>query len=251
MKLRKATQDSSEIKKESQFSARGATLKILAGTGITAGIILHFIGNVSHEVYLKHWGIAAGQFPKSADWVSTNGYYTLFAQIIYFFTYLKTNWLNVLEFWITIVLAVAYILLLQYVNKKIDSNKSFEKWLQRRTNFTRLTIQVFFLGTLFSVLMICGVFLAISIMALPALVGNSQGKYQAESDQRKFQMGCDKGRQAMECIEIRKDGNVVVKGFIIDSSESRIAVYDVAAQRARVLELQGYEIISNKNDLGN
>lgn len=250
MESRRSAKCTLDIKQQYEFLAWGVTLKIFAATGITTGIILHFIGTVSHEIYLAQWGIAASQFPKSADWVSTNGYFTLFSRLASSFFSLKTNWINVWEFWATMTLVVVYIIFLIFINKKIDSNESIGRWVASRTRFSRLSLQVLFLGTLLSVVVSCGIFLATSVMSLPALIGSEQGKFQAASDLQKFKKGCLEDTQATECIELKKEGSVIAKGFIIDSSESRIALFDVALQRVRVLELQGLEILSTPMIIG-
>lgn len=47
-----------------------ATALVAVGT-----VTLHLIGDVRHRHYLNYWGIDAGLFPKTADWILINGYY--------------------------------------------------------------------------------------------------------------------------------------------------------------------------------
>ncbi|GEM_PF-5521152 len=84
------------------------------------------------------------------------------------------------------------------------------------------------------------------ILLLPAVVGETAGKDVAAKELVRFATGCDSGRSAasVRCSQIVMDGKVLVTGYIIDASQSHVAVFDPATRRTTVAETAGKTITS-------
>lgn len=220
-------------------------IKILAATGVTGGVALHFLGHVSNNHYLRMWGLDPGQFPKSLDWASINGYYTLFERLTSIFHILVENWQTLAYLWLGSTVVVLYWFFLSYLSKKMEPEK-LEFWLQRHfPKWAHIPLIGAGIGGLMTIFL-PSLFLTGSILlAVPGLLGESRGEAVYKSHLERFQKGCEEISRRPLCIEIRKDGKPLAKGFLIDSSESHIALFDVSLQRARVLERAGTEIIAD------
>ena len=84
----------------------------------------------------------------------------------------------------------------------------------------------------------------ISILLIPAAGGEAVGKQAAKNQQEKFSAGCSAEYGKEKCIELRRDGKVVTRGFLIDSSTTHVALYDVDEKRPRVIERAGTEFVA-------
>jgi hypothetical protein len=225
--------------------------QLLAITGISGGVALHFLGHVTHIHYMRMWGIDSGLFPKKVEWASINGYYTVVDRFANLYLTLKENWVILAGIWLGISFLILYWALLDYLLKK-DNAKSTQNWLQRYLpQWVHLPLTSLLLGgsvTLF----IPGVLLVVSmIMAIPGFMGESRGKAAFEKEVVKFKVGCKGAKAGSTCFEIHKAGNMIARGFLIDSSETHIALFDIEMQRARVLEREGTEIIADLPETDN
>jgi hypothetical protein len=62
---------------------------------------------------------------------------------------------------------------------------------------------------------------------------------------KEFNKGCwpDKVKLDYLCSDISRDGKLLARGFLIDSSASHIALYDVDVKKARLFERDKTEVI--------
>ena len=82
-------------------------------------------------------------------------------------------------------------------------------------------------------------------MITPAALGEASGVEAAKHDLAYFKKGCEAANIAAGCLELRKGSEVLARGFVIDSTDSHIAIFDVQQQRARALERAGTELIGD------
>ncbi|MFP8780123.1 hypothetical protein [Hydrogenophaga sp. RWCD_12] len=212
-------------------------LSVLTALVALGSVILHFIGDVSHRQYLKFWGIDAGLFPKSTDWILINGYYSLVTRFI---AILEVIFKNV--HW----LATAAILLGLYMGfllTPIGSGRGvMHEWLQRRSaryrNFLRIT---YFTALLVGALPLA-MFVLTSVMVIPAALGEEAGRAAAENELDVFRKGCS--ISTPRCVEARREGQLVATGFVLDSSTSYLAIFDERTQQGRVIPLDKVELVS-------
>lgn len=230
------------LRKELSLSDLGIFMKILGGLAVLCGLSLHFLGHVAHETYLLAWGIDPGLFPKSLYWTEINGYYTVFDRLISSSTALMENKVR----WIMLAVGigvVAYIYLLNYLGKRIGGARQI-KWVGRLPEWLlRLTLRMGITGAAIVIFppMLGGIAI---VIAIPAILGDSGGKSTALENYKVFLRGCEKAPSTNRCFELHKDGKKAAKGFLIESSENYIALFDVDLQRTRVLERKGFELMA-------
>jgi hypothetical protein len=222
------------------FSLR-TTLKIAAVISVAGGAALHFLGYVTHMAYLRTWGIDSDLFPKSIDWIYVNGYYTLFDGLNKIFTAFAEGWKKVAVLGLCSAL---YIFLLIRTGKKEKRNLGRE-WRSRLPEWLHdLLLSAGIVGG-FALVIPLALASAIILLALPALLGESRGRDTAIQELASFHVGCENQNTRNTCLELRKDGRSIVRGFLIDSSESHIAIFDVAIKRPRIFERAGTEMIAD------
>lgn len=74
----------------------------------------------------------------------------------------------------------------------------------------------------------CALFLLTAFMAVPAALGETAGKSAAENEALEYGKGCQLSK--MSCVELKREGEVIATGFVLDSSPSHIAIFDAQAQ---------------------
>lgn len=152
--------------KNTESSAPHRIAKWIAATGITGSVALHFLGQVSHNHYLKLWGVDPGPFPKTVYWNSVNGYYTLFDRIAHTFLSLAENWRTIASLWTFAFCVCLYMVLIHVLSKKHDPEKVRTWLLSRVPKWAHVPIASFGIGTLVTffvpyVLLVMALFLVI------------------------------------------------------------------------------------------
>lgn len=214
--------------------------KIGAITTAIGGVSLHLMGQAAHRVYLYQMGIDAGHFPKTTDWFVINGYYSLAELFLVFIGALSGHtW--------QIVLLILTLSIYLYGVEKIGG------WLRVKAPTAKLArlplwasdlIRNLFAGTFVLVGIPIAIMCVMMILLLPAIVGQTAGKDVATKELQRFASGCDRERSdASEgCSQIVMDGKVLVTGYIVDASQSHVAIFDPATRRTTVVETAGKTI---------
>lgn len=215
------------------------TVLSLATAFVAVGAVtLHLIGDVRHRHYLSYWGIDAGLFPKTADWILVNGYYGVVDRFVAILIAILGNlhWLAAA----TVILGL-YVFILQ--SPTGGTSGEAPQWLLRQPEWRRRLIRQMLLTALFVSVVPCALFLLTALMAVPAALGETAGKTAAESEASEYRRGCKDSK--IPCAELKREDQTIATGFVLDSSPSHIAIFDVQLQRARVLALEKLELISS------
>lgn len=210
------------------------TALIAAGT-----VTLHLVGAVVHRQYLGHWGINADLFPKSTDWILINGYYGVADSFISFLKAIVGNLL-----WLATAAVALGLYIFILLTPWIPASGEAPAWILRQPPWRRRLIRQMLLTALFVVTAPLALFLLTVFIAVPAALGETAGKTAAERATLQHKKGCDLSK--IPCIELKREGNVIGTGFVLDSSPSHIAIFDTQAQRGRVLALDKLEVVSNR-----
>lgn len=212
-----------------------SALTAIAAAGTAA---LHLIGEVQHRSYLQYWNVDANFFPKPVDWILINGYYGVFDRMAAILTAVLANlpWLAVA----TVILGL-YLFLLR--SSVASGSGEPPTWLLRLPHWGQRLIRQLLLTALFVAAVPLALLLLAIFMAVPALLGEIAGKAAAQREAVEYMKGCQDSK--IPCVELRREGEVVATGFVLESSSSHIAVFDAQAQRGRVLALEKLEILSS------
>ena len=213
----------------------------LAGTSALVGVaavLLHLIGNAVHQSYLDKWGVDAGQFPKSTDWLVIQGYYGLWNALGVALLSLMSNVL-----WVIVAgtLLALYVAALKSKWNPLENWESeVPRWVARWPESVRKGLLLALMGGLISIVLIPVMFSLFVFAGLPALVGKGIGEELAVRQARDFSRGCAASKSA--CIRLLKGDVLVSEGYLIDSSDSHIALLDSTLKKARVIERAGLEL---------
>lgn len=215
-----------------------AALSVLAALAATGAVCLHLLGGQIHRTYLRQWAVDADLFPKAADWILSGGYNGLVTFGIQSLTAIFHNFLWVLL--ASIPLGVYVWLLLSPLG--LDRLQT-KQWVWLQTAWGKVAGYV--LKSLLALVFLpFALFLAVAIAAIPAVIAESVGKSAAEQELADFHLGCEKSKAV--CVQFLKGGNEVAKGYILDSSPSHIALFDVNLQRSRTLPREGLEGVATR-----
>lgn len=223
-----------------QLAIGWPTLLSLLTAFVAAGsVTLHLIGDVSHRRYLSHWGIDSGLFPKSTDWILINGYYGVVDRFLSILGAMLGNlhWLAA-----TAVILGLYVFVL--LSPASGGAGEAPAWLIRQPEWRRRFIRQMLLTGAFVCVVPCALFLLIGFMAVPAALGEIAGLAAATKASAEHSKGCEKSE--IPCVDLRRGSETVASGFILDSTSSRIAIFDTKLLRGRVLDIGGLEVVSSR-----
>jgi len=213
-----------------------SSLSLLTAVAASGGVTLHLMGDATHSTYLGHWGLDAGLFPKATDWILITGYSTAFDRGI---AILRLMGANALWALVTLLVLSLYFALLQ--SPGLGTRKQ-PAWLARQSARVRRFIRSAFSAMLF----VCALFLLLATLlmfaAVPVVLGASTGRAAVEREMKDYAKGCD--RAISICVQLKKGNDTVGTGFILDSSPTHIAIFDVVQQRARSLSREGIETVA-------
>lgn len=213
----------------------------LTTTVLLGGVCMHFLGQVSHIYYLNAWGVDHGLFPKPLDWYSLNGYYALSERTVNLVSTLMSDAIVPVTIGVCILAMIYYFRFLKYLSKKANARKpsnSFNKlpnWLRRFL----LDIGITVIST--TLIPMSLIFISICLL-MPSYIGESRGKAAAEKERQAFSLGCGNPKLSIRCFELKRGKEPVAKGYLIDSSLTHIALYDIDTGKARTFERSGLEM---------
>lgn len=200
-------------------------------------VTLHLIGDLSHRHYLKFWGIDAGLFPKTTDWILINGYYGVVDRFVAILTAMLGN-----LSWMAIAAAILGLYVFILLSPAGGASGKAPAWLLRQPPWRLRLIQQMLLTAAFVAAVPCALFLLIAFMVVPAALGETAGKFSAEKEASEYRKGCQHSK--IPCVELKAEAKTIATGFVLDSSLSHIAIFDAQMQRARVFALEKLEVIS-------
>jgi hypothetical protein len=239
IKSENSTTSANDVEKSrSEFSWFNTSLKISAALVTIAGLSLHLMGELAHRNYLNNLGVDPGLFPKATDWIIINGYYAYIDRATVFLRLLGDNTL----IWaIGSIILVFYIFLIFLLNRK-----SSWPWLDNKLGHAGPLTRDFAKSVVLSVGIVTSVPAILIgtalVLAFPAILGEGYGIAAAKNDTVAFAMQCSDTSGRQRCSEIYKDGELLAQGYVFESSESHIAIFDVSMKRTRIIERGGTEL---------
>ena len=216
-------------------------LKAAAAIGTAVGgYLVHLSGSISHRNYVYEWGLDSGLFPLSTEATFIEGFYALIDRLAKIQT---TIWSGGSRIAIAVVLLLTALLFArQWMDRKF-ANTSVPKPPAWVFKWPGDLLQSFMVSAIVVLALQLPIAVLILLMAGPAAFAETAGQEAARRELVKFQKGCDADVR-MRCMELRKGSDVVAKGFLITSSPTHIAIYDVQMRAARALERGGTELRS-------
>lgn len=227
--------------KQKEYAFPWASLaKILATVGTVGGLLLHLVGHIAHESYLTAWGIDPGLFPKPVDDIVMTGYLAVMDRSVSILTVLETEGRKL--FWPGIALT-AYVYVILRLSRS-DKREKTLRVLQRVPHWTSDLAKSLVATAIVLAGFPVALVLALMFMMIPAVFGDTFGHSLAEKEYKAYLSGCKQSIRNNKCFELRKDGKSLAHGFLIDSSQTHIALFDINEMRARALERAGTEFLA-------
>lgn len=216
-------------------------VKLVAALGSVGGVLLHLIGYIGHLSYMSAWGLESGPFRKDLDEILLMGYLAIMDRSNNALSLIGDQKWTILGVWIALT-GYAFLIFRLDTTDKRDRAKHF---FQRLPDWVSDLLRSVLGSTMTFALFPAGLFFVLFVTALPVSIGNSFGNSLADTEYKKFVAGCEHVTRGNRCLEIRKDGKLIAHGFVIDSSASHIALFDVDLQRARTIVREGTEVIAD------
>ena len=213
-----------------------AALSLLTALTASASVTLHLMGVTTHRTYLRSWGLDEGLFPKPADWLLINGYSAAFDRGIALLKLMSANlaWAA----FAFLVVSLYFTALGHGSATRSGKQMAWPHWFPVRLRpFTVRCLQT--LATIVALFFL--IFASLALTAVPMMLGSAAGDAAMRHEERDFQNGCGKAKYS--CIQLRKEDQVIGKGFVIDSSTAYIAIFDIDKKQVRALPREGTETL--------
>ncbi|MFA6016254.1 MAG: hypothetical protein WC742_14435 [Gallionellaceae bacterium] len=192
------------------------------------------MGFLSYRTYFTEWGIDPGLFPHSTDAIIINGFYVLADRTVAIFSATSQNTYLAVAAGLTVYIFLIF--RMGTLGKYLRSPWRPPEWLTDLAKSAMMTSVI--MGVVpFAVVV------SVIVLVTPADLGERTGRSQAKEEMKRYLAGCNQKDAKDKCIEIRREGKTVAHGFLIESSESHIALFDVDKKQARALEREGTELL--------
>jgi len=202
----------------------------LVATATMLGFLLHGCGHVAYSTYLRSWGVQEGLFPQSADWKIVRGYYALVLQSTGMFR--DFPWTVVL---ISTLFVAAAIFMFRLPGD--GGAAALRDWLGRRNILIALTVRSLIGSALLHYLLFVALLVGTFLAMLPGWIGERAGKQQATTERAALDIPGAKAE-----TELWREGGKPIRGRVIASSETLIALYDMDAKVVRTLDRSQFEL---------
>lgn len=212
-----------------RLAALGA---ILASVG---GIVLHVSGSAAQRSYLRAFNIDPDAFPRAADWVLLNGYFTIVD--------LGSTIVGGTLTWVGFVVLATLSGLVGIYRWK-PKGRVPPQSVVRLTTVLPGWLKQALLNVSIAYLLLAVLFFIVAVAVLAAIVpwatGDTYGEDAARADIARFKKGCG----VTQCSEIWRDSQKVAQGWVIATAPEHVAFYDAKRSAVRLVERKGLEIVS-------
>lgn len=216
--------------------------KVLAALGAVGGLLLHLIGHIGHLSYIAEWGLDPGIFPKPLDEIMVLGYIAIMERSVSILSLLGDQIWRILGIWMVITGYVYVVWRLEKSARREKATKILERLPERFVDLSKSALG----SALVLAVIPAGLYLVAVTTVIPAALGDSYGRSSAQKEYRRFVEGCTNTSGGSHCFEVMKDGKRIAHGFLIDSSTTHIALFDVDTKRARAIVREGTEVIADE-----
>lgn len=217
---------------ERLFSLLAMLAKAVAILASAGAVSLHLIGYVAQQSYLRAFNIDPDGFPRAMDWILINGYYSVLDILIFSVGNVSFSIMAAL-----LALIFIAIIIVRWTPQKRDV-PSWIKWISKYPRVKFFIDSLFF--SIISIVSAYQIFMfALLVVIVPAIMGQSFGNRAAKVDIALYAKGC---AAKNPCSQIWMNGSPLAKGFIIATSDDRLAFYDVEVRMVRQMERSGMEL---------
>lgn len=211
--------------------------KFSALTTTFVGVALHLMGSAYHRIYLATWGIDTGLFQKSTDWILVSAYYVLIDRTALVILQISKYVTAFAVIGLLITLAL-WMNRLPRVPASDEATRSYRRMPASLESLLYSAVQTY---TGFAALLIAPLLIFL-VLIFPPLQGELVGESIAEEHMQALENGCPERHTTVRCVTVLRNGQSIAHGFVIDSSTTHIAIFDVATREARAIERHGLEL---------
>jgi len=208
-----------------------------AALGATA-TAFNFIGQEAYARYLGHWGFDDGMLPLDTSNRVHYGYMAVFESI----HTLLNGQVGALLLLAVFIIGGIQIWITSLMKKNPPDDTKVGKWLKRNADRLPRSLKSLFasFGTsgLIVVFLYYVVLAAFIGLAVAPFIGEHAAGKWAEKKESDIQKGCQRNGKHSVCTELTRDGKVVGTGFIIASSTTHIAYFDITAKHGRLIKFE-------------
>lgn len=225
-----------EVPAKENSLKRIAWLVLTPMLGVLGYSSLYLIGRIYHEVYLEHFHISATLFEKSPTDHLTHAYAAL--------SQLGMQWFDIIlnyRIWLSISVLTLFFLaefiLIErapefFKSKRLGERFFHNKWI-RLSSFSAL------LALCVSILILLSPLALNLVLLTPAYIGVEGAKISIEHDQASYSNDCNSAKDDY-CVRLLDSTQEIARGYVIDASETHIALFHNG--KSTVLPLREYRL---------
>lgn len=200
---------------------------------------VHLTGKTIHEVYLEKFGIDPNLFPRSLDDIATLGQIGLIDRLTVVLGLLVKQ-LEAKGMWIWFAGSLIFFFI-YCANRFFPKRSSKQKYFPRLVWWLRDAIKSVGLMAFVMFCLVYAYVLWVLLLLLPVALGQSFADERHKHDVELFNKGCQTSANR-HCVQLLKSDKLITEGFVIDSSTTHIALYDVKTKQSRAMERVGTEL---------
>lgn len=232
-------------------------IKATAWITFSLAILFHFTGQIAQQSYSEKLGIKGSLFEKSLYQIEIKG---LLSVIGTFSEHLPSDAQQTNYLLITFIIALCAGLVFciyKWLDQKYPKAFTVRTKLAREIEGDKSTLKNFLYATgiVFAgeILFIPGTMILLACLCLPVLgfgaMAANYGTNDAISDLNSFKKPCaEKQQHPHYCVTLQKTNQTEIKGFLIDSSDKYIVLYDENAKQIRISELKDATVLLSSID---
>ena len=193
---------------------------------------VHLTGKTIHETYLGNFGIDPNLFPRSLDDIATLGQMGLIDRLTVIFVALMKT-LEAKGLWFLFA-GSFFIFLILWSNRRLPKKNSLNKNISQLVWWVKAAGKSVGLIVLMTSGIVYGYVCLLMLLLMPVAMGQSVGFERYKHDAEIFNRGCQ--ATTRHCVELFESNKLIAEGFVIDSSPTHIALYDVKRKQSRAME---------------
>ncbi|PLK49689.1 hypothetical protein [Uliginosibacterium sp. TH139] len=239
----KAPSSPSTAPEENPLLGLGRSLLKWSAVLVTlGGLILHLVGYVQHSEYLRDWGLDSDLFPKSIEWILISGYQVMLLGMIKLWVFFKTQWWKLAIWGVTVATLTSVVSCLLLYGKDGLPVQSLWNWAKKFPKWLLATVLCYGYVACVCVVIAVAPIVTVTFIFLPAWIAFDSAKTSAEQDKKLYAQGCDQADLTKRCITVRRENKPDLRGFLIDSSDSLLAIYVPDQKVVQVIPRDGIEL---------
>lgn len=217
------------------FSLARFTLILIPTLGFLGYYAPYVMGLAYHQHLLSLYGIPTGLFESEPRQLFMYAYEAILVVFGHWRVFITTNWYVIPGVFLSILLFTSELLLITWLNRKRMISDAIDRTV--KSKWLQILILLLIFSTAITTLFVLLPIALAPVIGLPALIGGYGAELTFEKAHKLYEGGCGaENAQHIYCKAVRDRDSVLGVGFLVLTSDSRIALYQ--PKHTKILSLR-------------